>query len=250
VKDARLKIDGEVVITNGEIETTDAQGRFEIQVPIGPHVVSVEQTKHVYSAGRFPPVGTHDFQQNVQGIEFLDSTLVRVVGRVAGGSIQKGTLPALGRGKNNIGLAKVPFKSQQGGGCLVDTANTDALTGEYCIDLPPMRYEIPNFTVESNAAIQFNNNTLLDVTTIPPVQTSLDTVYRDSLGHQLFVRVDSAHYQSQRDFIYYVSPSVDVMGKTIADQFGADTIIYSNSGVDVEIPTDSLGLTYPVFEEN
>src|SRR5690606_37138713 len=86
VKDARLKVDGEVVITNGEVAMTDANGNFEIQVPIGPHVVSVEQTEHEYSAGRFPPVGTHDFQQNVQGIEFLDSTLVRVVGRVAGGS--------------------------------------------------------------------------------------------------------------------------------------------------------------------
>lgn len=253
VKDARLKIDGEVVITNGEIETTDAQGRFEIQVPIGPHVVSVEQTKHVYSAGRFPSSGTHDFQQNVQGIEFVDSTLVRVVGRVAGGSIQKGTLPALGRGKNNIGLAKVPFKSQQGGGCLVDTANTDALTGEYFIDLPPMRYEIPNFTVESNAAIQFNNNTLLDVTTIPPIQTSKDSVYRDSLGHQLFVRVDSAHYQTQRDFIYYVSPSVDVMGEKSAEILGADTLRFEESGINVEIPVmqlDSGDLKHPTFYEN
>jgi len=251
VKDARIKIDGEVVIRNGEVATTNDSGKFTIQVPIGPHVVTVEQTSHVYSAGRYPAVGTRNFQQNVTGIEFIDSTLVRVVGRVAGGSIQKALPPALGKGKNNIGVASIPFKAQQGNGCLTTQTTTDSNTGEYAIDLPPMRFEIPNFNVISNASIQFNNNALLDITNVPPVVTSIDSVFRDSLGIKQLVRVDSAHYQRQRDFIQTVSPSIDVRSANRpVNKYGSDTVTYSNSGVKILIPSDSLGLNYPIFEEN
>lgn len=250
VQEGRLLIDGEVVIRNGQVAMTDGQGRFDIQVPIGPHTVSIEKTSHVFSAGRFPITGTHNFQQNIQGITFFDSTLIKVVGRVAGGSIQKSLPPALGRGKNNIGFAKIPFKSQQNNGCMVDTAITNMLTGEFEINLPPMRYEILDFTVESNSAIGFINQPSLDVSNVPPVQYSLDSIYRDTLGRKHLIRVDSVDYQLQRDFIYSVSPSIDVKGKEVPTQLGADTITYTNSGTSIKIPTAALGLTYPIVEEN
>jgi hypothetical protein len=251
VEGARIKIDGEVVIRNGEVAMTNDTGKFTIQVPIGPHVITVEQTSHVYSDGRYPATGTRNFQQNVTNIEFIDSTLVKVVGRVAGGSIQKALPPNLGKGKNNIGVATIPFKSQQGNGCLTTQAITNNTTGEYSINLPPMRYEIPNFSVTSNASIQFNDNTLLDITNVPPVVYSTDSVFRDSLGIRQVVRIDSANYQRQRDFLQTVSPSVDVRSADRpVNKFGSDTITYSNAGVKILIPADSLGLNYPIFEEN
>lgn len=253
VKDARLKIDGEVVIRNGEIARTDGNGVFNIQVPIGPHVVSVEQTSHVYSAGRFPAAGTYDFQQNVTGIQFIDSTLVKVVGRVAGGGIQKALPPGLGRGKNNIGSAKIPFKAQQGNGCLVDTAISNASTGEYLIQLPPLRYEVPIFSIPSQQSIEFRDNSLLDLSTVPPVQVSKDSVFNLVNNRKVLDRVDSIEYQTQRDFIYKVSPKINVEGKKVANIYGADTLRFDDAGNNVVIPI-SAGiagkLNHSVFYEN
>ena len=253
VRDARILIDGEVVIKNGQVVQTDAQGQFDLQVPIGPHILTVEKTSHGFSAGRFPSTGTFDFQAPVSGIEFVDSTLIKVVGRVAGGGIQKDLPPALGLGKNNIGQTSVFFKAQQGNGCLVDTAITDALTGEYIINLPPMRYQMPNISPDSNFSIEFINNDLLDISVVPPLQFAEDSVFRDSLGIRQFVRVDSASYQRQRDFIYYSSPQVNVIGAKYPGLYGSDTLAFEDAGLSVSIPLDTNGTNpfgRPIFYEN
>jgi len=263
VKDTRLKIDGEVVIRNGNVVLTDGQGRFDIQVPIGPHVVEVEQASHVYSAGTFPSSGAHDFQQNVTGIEFIDSTLVKIVGRVAGGGIQKSLPPALGRGKNNIGQATIIFDPTNG--CLVDPNSaqglptdeihitTDVLTGEYTAMLPPLTYSVPTISPINNSGVLIANNPQLTLSTVPPVQTYIDTVYKDSSGRKRIDRIDSVKYQKQSDFIYNAAPKIGVQGKINPQFFGADSLIFDNSGVDVEIPISSLpsnALSHPVFYEN
>lgn len=250
VKDARLLIDGEVVVRNGQVVQTNQQGFFDIQVPIGPHVVSVEKTSHDFKVGRFPTTGAYDFQAPVSNIEFIDSTLVKVVGRVAGGSIQRSLPVGLGRGKNNIGQANIPFKAQQGNGCLVESVLTDINTGEYSISLPPLRYEVPNFNIISNQAIQFNNNNLLDIANVPAVQRSEDSVFIEVNGQQVLSHVDSIQFQKQLDFIHYVNPSIGVVGKDNPAQYGEDTLYYEGQGSIDSIPTAALGLSYPVFEEN
>ena len=80
-----IRIDGEVKVQNGQPIKTDNDGFFDIQVPIGPHVLELERTGHVFSAGRFPSDENQlwDFQENVTGIEFYDGTLRKVIGRAS-----------------------------------------------------------------------------------------------------------------------------------------------------------------------
>jgi len=85
---AVLKIDGQAVIKNGEQVVTDANGTFSVSVPIGNHFVSIEKTQHSMEAGRYPVIGTHNFQEPISGIQFIDSTRVIVIGRVVGGKIE------------------------------------------------------------------------------------------------------------------------------------------------------------------
>jgi hypothetical protein len=250
VQGARVLIDGESVIENGTVIMTDEKGVFIIQVPIGPHVITVEKSSHVFNAGRYPASGAHDFQQNITGIDFKDSTLVKVVGRVAGGSIQKDLPPALGKGINNIGVATIPFKSDGANTCLDTTVTTNAVTGEYEIYLPPIKYVIDMFTVNSNAIKTFDTRNL-DIEDVPPSQVSRDSVFQIPSRRKGLLSVDSATYQKQLDFIDNVFPSIGVIGKEESTLYGAKEITIEDAGVKITIPDSSLkNLAHPVFEEN
>ncbi|KAA3645258.1 MAG: T9SS C-terminal target domain-containing protein [Bacteroidetes bacterium] len=247
VENIFVLVDGEVVVQGGSPVQTNDSGKFKIQVPIGQHVISVRKDGHVFSEGRFPKTGLWDFQQNENLNPFIDSTLVRVVGRVAGGGIQAALPAGLGRGTNNIGQAKVRFKSQQGNGCLDTTISTNSSTGEYAIDLPPMKFEIPDFRIDSNQSVRFENNTLMDLTPIHPEKTSIDTVWTSSTTYS---GIDSAHYNYQQSFIYQAPPSINVLSENFDQKFGSDSITFSSQNANFKIPTDTLNLPFPVFEEN
>ena len=245
-----IKVDGEVVIQNGVPVQTDALGLYSMQVPIGPHVITAEKTNHDFSVGRFPSSGNYNFQQNENLNSFIDSTLSKVIGRVAGGGIQKSLLPGLSRGINNIGQATINFKSLQGNGCDTTTVTTDPITGEYEIDLPPLKFEVKDFAISSNASITFQNNAILDLFIGPPLQTETDTLFRDSVGVKKLVRIDSVSYNKQLDFIYSEAPILNVVDENFQNNYGADSLPTTFNNFAITVPTISLGLNYPVFQEN
>lgn len=250
VKDIFILVDGEVVIQNGVPVQTDADGLFSLQVPIGPHVITAEKQNHTFSVGRFPATGNYNFQQNEALNSFIDNTLLKVVGRVAGGGIQASVGNGFGRGKNNIGSATIRFVSQQGGGCMDTVVTTDAVTGEYSINLPPMKFTIPDFSITSNNGIQFKNNSLLDLSLTPPLQTETDTLFKDSVGVQKVVSIDSSKYNTVLNFIHYNSPSINVLGEDFDDQYGSDSILVKLKDTSMIVPSVALSLRYPIFEEN
>ncbi len=250
VKDIFILVDGEVVIQNGSPVQTDANGQFSLQVPIGPHVITAEKQNHTFSVGRFPLTGNYNFQQNEVLNSFIDNSLFKVVGRVAGGGIQQALPPGLGRGKNNIGQATIRFVSQQGGGCMDTTITTDLATGEYEISLPPMKFTIPDFRITSNQSIEFQNNALLDLSQTPPTQTELDTLFKDSVGVKKIVRIDTSSFNKQLDFIYMESPILDIVGPDFGRNYGSDSVSVSVNNTKINVPVNSIGLPYPVFEEN
>ena len=89
------------------------------------HFVSVSKQGHIFSVGRFPEVDKFNFQDDKADMGFIDSTLIKVVGRVVGGLREANKKPGLDLSKNNIGVAKLQFLSQLGGGCAGDTVFTD-----------------------------------------------------------------------------------------------------------------------------
>ena len=145
------------------------------------------------SKGTFPSLVAlptypyYDFQDKVTGIEFIDSTLYTVVGRVAGGTREGNKKPALGLSKNNIGAASLIFKAEQGGGCYETNVQTNPATGEYTVNLPPLRYIITSdlhnsSLIVSNRSISFGVIDILDASVFLTPQTVIDTVSRDIIA--------------------------------------------------------------------
>jgi len=250
VKDIILQIDGKPVIKNGQVVMTDADGNFTIKVPIGEHQVSVMRNGHEFSQGVFPPTGYWDFNDIVTGIQFVDTTLVSVVGRVVGGLEQEAKSPVLGRCKNNIGTTTIEFKTQNG--CFSNLVTTADTSGQYIIQLPPMKYIVPDFSVTSNPVISFNNNDLLDLSIDRPLQTEVDTVFVS--GTSIIKTIDSVSFHQQLDFIFREAPLIDVTHSDGKSPFiGDETFEY--------ISTDKLDTTrfdlkgnnpfpFPVFNQN
>jgi hypothetical protein len=162
--DINVFIDNQMVYKNGAPVTTNTDGQFEFNVPTGRHSVSVGKTGHGFRVGVWPTDGSlYNFTEPVSGIQFVDTTRVRVVGRVVGGNREGGKKPGLGLSLNNIGRAMLIFESQLKGGCSTDTVFTDATTGEYKIDLLPLRYIVKTVKVLNNPAIDFGVIDLLDL---------------------------------------------------------------------------------------
>ena len=237
VKDAFILVDGENVVANGYPIKTDANGDFSVQVPIGQHTLELRKDKHVFSEGKF----SHDFQEPVIGLEFIDSTTVKVVGRVAGGNRERNKLPNLGHGINNIGQASVQFSSTQGNGCNVQTVITDSITGEYEINLPPLKYT-PEITFTNGHVLGLENIESLDF-----VATKEFIVAKDSIFNEIdsTLTIDSTKFQYQVDYIHMAEPQIAVYDVNGIDHFIGDTIYSYNhpttdSLIHVNLKTSSL----------
>ena len=285
VAGAILNIDGSPVIAGGAPVETDVNGQFNVQVPIGQHVLTVSQNGHTYSAGRFPVTGLWDFQDSLTGLTFLDTTSVKVVGRVVGG-LREGTKPmVLGVSKNNIGVATIIFHTQNK--CYTDTIYTVDSTGDYVAKLPPMKYTIDNLSIKSNPAAlswtDFQNNPLLDISTIPPVQEKVDSIFNyvnvqskvfakldtvvnngittvDSTFNnvtvlkKVLVSVDSTSYQKILTWTHRESPAIWVKDYKFRDfyKYGGDSTFtfIDPKGNSSTFNITSTTFKYPVFSQN
>jgi hypothetical protein len=104
VQGAYVNIDNQPAIDANNVPvTTDINGRFSIQVPIGQHAISLVKSNHSFLYdGRYPAVTSsvvngqtvitntyQDFYQDqIEPITFIDTTKVIVIGRVVGGNVQ------------------------------------------------------------------------------------------------------------------------------------------------------------------
>jgi hypothetical protein len=224
---AGLKIDGLPVVANGQQAVTDATGSFSISVPIGNHFVSVELYGHGMKAGRYPAVGTVNFQAPISGVTFVDSTTVKLVGRVVGGLIQANKVPGMGRSKNNIGQAQIILATPlTGTPCFTTTVVTNSATGEYVFDIPPMAYKIVDAFVTTNSVTisktkLTNTSQVLDLTNTVLTKTFI----KDSLFNNVggFVSVDSITYNKRHDMIYRSATNLNVTSKDGSILIGNDT---------------------------
>ncbi len=215
VEDVYIKLNGVPLIINGGQAKTDPTGAFDIQVPIGEHYIELDKQGHVFNVGRFPSFGTFNFQEPLAGLLFKDSTLIKITGRVVGGNREKIKPIGFGLSKNNIGVARIEFKSLLGNGCSIDTVYTDSLTGEYECFLPPLRY-IPTVKVLSNLGIVFSP--VLQDFSIANLQQKSYKTDTNSLGQT--INVDSFEFNYRLDYIYKVDPKIHVF-----DADGVNTLI-------------------------
>ncbi len=186
-----FKIDGDIAQKGNKHVMTDANGEYELSVPIGSHTIEAYKEGHVFSV--FPNDGTvYAFYQD-EIVNFFDSTLVNVTGRINGGfsdkdeplgfrrssnRLGKATLKlSLGKqaqcsfnyivdkhGNGEFGTKPIPVESAtsdihstayRAGGSHDDTyyiyITTDSLTGEFSALLPPLRYFINSITFDNGS---------------------------------------------------------------------------------------------------
>ncbi len=241
-----LSVDGNQVVVDGQPAQTDEDGVFNIQVPIGEHFISVSKPGHTFSVGRFPGTGKYNFQDDLAGVGFIDSTLVKVVGRVVGGLREANKKPGLGLSTNNIGVARLAFSSQLGNGCAGDTIFTDAQTGEYVTYLPPLKY-VPSVGIENNPTIDFGVLDLLDLSNTPQEFAAYDTTFTTD-GE--VVSVDSVVYNKRLDYIHRVDPIIVVKDRDGIHDFIGDslyTYVNPNTGDTVQRNLRTDPFRWPIF---
>ncbi|MBR3473266.1 MAG: LamG domain-containing protein, partial [Prevotella sp.] len=183
-----LYVDGDLQTQDGKIVQTDANGYYNISVPIGNHYVEAKLDGHTMVAGgRFPTAGKYHFSAHVSH-DFIDSTLVNFVGRVSGGVKNDTLAVGFGASNNNIGQAKITLcmnnesllfnvldkdhstaateqriwksdttaiNSTTWTGCEGSDARkiyieTDPATGEFSALLPPLKYFVSDIELPKN----------------------------------------------------------------------------------------------------
>jgi hypothetical protein len=251
VPGATLKIDGTVVIMNGLPVVTDAAGNFSITVPIGNHFVTVEKTSHDMEAGRYPVTGTHNFQAPVSNIMFSDSTKRTLVGRVAGGLIETNKAPGMGRSINNIGSARIKLVSPIAGTpCFTVAVQTNSLTGEYSLNIPPLQYRIDSVYVMSNPVIinktsLTNANQVIDLTQAAAKTKVVDTLF-DNLGG--IVNIDSIMFHRRLDMTYRLTPTINVTRLDGSLFIGEDSLSFGSTRSSIKPVGAGWGaFGFPVF---
>ena len=265
VPGATVKIDGVAVVQFGAQVLTDATGSFSISVPIGNHYVSVEKYGHTMKDGRYPPLSigvTHDFQEILPPVQFTDSTKLKIVGRVVGGTVEANKAPGMGRSKNNIGSAKIIIKSPASAAltsaCYTTAVITNSITGEYEFNIPPMEYSIDNAYVITNSITinethLSNTNASIDLTNAFLKTTVIDTLF-DSNGGVL--DIDSIKYNKRLDMVYRSDPNIDMTMLDGSKFIGDDSLKVGATKISIKPTTGNTGnynwgpLNWPVFSQN
>ncbi|MDR3187805.1 MAG: T9SS type A sorting domain-containing protein [Prevotellaceae bacterium] len=275
VEGAQLNVDGAPASRDGELITTNDDGEFEVDVPIGEHFISVSKDGHVFeNGGRYPREGRHNFQNPITGLRFADNTLVRVVGRVAGGNTELGKQLGFGLSKANIGKATVTlttrndsyrlnltsadvaktfrlpapygdhangyassatFKSTARGSTI--EVETNPVTGEFAVELPPVPY---NITGVKTKALDSDRHTFrFDKLTLDIAPNVVDTLtYTDTLGYAYAL----VCHDTLR-IAYYSDPVFEV--KDLGNPYGAfgDSIyVYTRATSTDNVVNDTLRL--------
>ncbi|GAA4822609.1 hypothetical protein GCM10023331_03690 [Algivirga pacifica] len=157
VEGGMVKINGEPIIYQGQQVYTKEDGSFEVEVPIGEHLLTIEKDGHtfrnVYTTQTLLGEDSiyykvedrvkflHDFQEPIYTLEFKDMTRVVVIGKVVGGVVEASKDLIFGGTNNNIGIADITFTPQNVLYSSLETnIFTDTVSGEYRIELLPINY--------------------------------------------------------------------------------------------------------------
>ena len=104
VDSVQFKIDDNYASTSEGVVTTDVNGEYTISVPIGEHRIEAYRNGHRLTAFPLKEGETYNFMQD-EVVNFTDSTLVNVTGRINGGYKDENEPLGFRRSTNRIGQA-------------------------------------------------------------------------------------------------------------------------------------------------
>ena len=280
VADAMFLLNGDTICKNGLPVRTGIDGSFELLLPQQPLSLQIIKQNHTFDAdGKLIIEGSDVFTpvKPIDGVRFYDRTKVRLIGRVAGGIDQQALPHGFGLGKNNLGddLQLVLMLEGDNTAHIVHdpddlthdtvmqtignthtlfeqkriTVRPDILTGEYAVDLFPVRYKVVQATAKGYATL-FPSGTgseTFDLTNAP-LQTHMDTLHGDTVYyHSIYDRIYRTPIQIKMTQVQYGEECVGLGEKTLA------TASMTGQGEDIPLYTVnengevSYLLGYPVF---
>ncbi len=251
-------VDGVALTSDGKVQQTDADGYYNISVPIGEHYVEAKLEGHVLvDNGRFPTTGTYNFVDRVRH-DFSDSTLVNFVGRVSGAKYNDTIPVGFAESHNNIGIATITLKlnnesfsfncaddyispATENRSFASDTVSiqsktwtgfgaaskyiyimTDSLTGEFSAVLPPLKYTVQSVEVKKNSDVEFSSLPEIDLAN--PGQKRTDSILIATEAGDTITR--SYTYNTKKVWTYMAGPQVDVVEKDHPEgAFGKDMLL-------------------------
>lgn len=246
----------------GNLLKTDAAGMFEISVPVGQHEVRAQKQGHTFAnGGKITNIDGSDrnYQDMVSGLELTDSTRVRYVGRVAGGTVQQGLPIGHPESRNNLAdSVKVVLTYQNDAYTMVEkphretynlyksvysqgeptndvdfennviTIYPNAATGEFYADIIPEKYKVDVIVPGHDENPLPGSGEELSFVAALSKNSELIT-YTDSLSTEGVHKAvtDSISYNKKSLFIKRYSPSIVVRQKVnsqLHDYFGSDSV--------------------------
>ncbi|MBR2202904.1 MAG: hypothetical protein IJ914_01715, partial [Prevotella sp.] len=102
VDSVMFKVDGQVMTDAHGIIYSNSEGKYRISVSNGNHRIEAYRDGHLLSAFPMEKENTYEFRKD-ETVDFIDSTLVNVTGRINGGFTDKDEPLGFGRSKNRIG---------------------------------------------------------------------------------------------------------------------------------------------------
>jgi len=148
VDSVQFKIDGTAAQTKEGLLVSDANGEYEISVPIGSHRIEAWKDGHLLSAFPQEEGQTHEFVK-AETVNFTDSTLVNVTGRINGGFSDMDEPVGFGLSTNRIGQATVKLSLGQQSQCSFNYITNDR--GESSFGTTPLPVASATTSIASTA---------------------------------------------------------------------------------------------------
>ncbi|WP_455586538.1 LamG-like jellyroll fold domain-containing protein [Bacteroides sp.] len=284
VEGVSFLIDGVVSMdSKANIITTDANGDFSINVPVGTHEVKATKANHTFAnEGKITNSDGTDrnYQDIVTGLELEDITTVRYIGRVAGGAIQEAYPLGHSLSKNNladgvkvtlkyvndayilapkdgIGPVEVPlhkpsymegefFSEVTCKGSEV-TILPDPKTGEFAVDVIPERFKVTVEVPGHDAASIPGNGEEINLTNAFATENSIyeyiDSVSVKGVYEQ---HTDTVRYNKSQTFIKRYAPTIRI---TQLDNTGKELPYFGEKEKQFQMALAENNYTVPIYDE-
>jgi hypothetical protein len=239
VADVEFLVDGNVCTRENKKLFTDANGFYEIDVPIGEHKISLFKSGHTFidkdPSATLKMDTKYNFKENKTNINFTDLTKVTLVGRVVGGAIQAAKPIGFNRSVANIGVAKLKIQpkltayqlnstnvdslvltnnyskinsiSKVAKGNNIINITTDETTGEFLVQVPPVPMKIIDVRTIGldKLAFKLDNQPMIDMS---PIITQIDTIHSGTkiVDEKSVTVIDTCKY-NQRIYLTYKVPT-------------------------------------------
>lgn len=267
VRGVTFEIDGIAAMSEDNLPVySDAAGEFSLSVPVGQHKVQAKLSGHTFANDGCitnPDGSNRNYQDMVTGLELTDSTRVRYIGRVAGGTVQEAYPVGHGLSTNNLAdsvkvvltyqdeaytLCSVPsdttyvrpkttYLKNDATNTVAYSGNTiticpDATTGEFFADVCPIAYRVdviaPGHTDEPIAGSGEQIDMSRNLTLRTDEYQYTDTINDDFGNMAVTVYNDTVQYHTLSKFIKRYPASIAVTeykGSVAHNYFGRDSIM-------------------------